>query len=84
MVKFQTHVNVLTHTQATYIRQGDGERLSFVMAPDVTLQTVLAAERLLTAVAGAVEGLLSWRRRVEGYISLRLNSAFQRLIWIKT
>lgn len=42
--------------------EGDGERLSFVVAPDVTLQAVLAAERLLTAVIGAVERLLPYRR----------------------
>lgn len=41
--------------------EGDGEGLSFVVAPDVTLQTVLAAKSLLTAVTGTVEWLLPYR-----------------------
>lgn len=39
--------------------EGHAEGLSFVVAPDVTLQAVLAAERLLAAVAGTVERLLA-------------------------
>lgn len=41
-----------------WVGDGDAEGLSFVVAPDVTLQTVLAAERLLAAVTGTVERLL--------------------------
>lgn len=41
--------------------EGDAEGLSFVMAPDVTLQTVLAAKSLLAAVTGTVEWLLPYR-----------------------
>lgn len=41
--------------------EGDAEGLSFVVAPDVTLQTVLAAESLLTAITGTVEWLLPYR-----------------------
>lgn len=41
--------------------EGDVEGLPLVVAPDVTLQTVLAAEGLLTAVAGAVEWPLPYR-----------------------
>lgn len=39
--------------------EGDGEGRSLIVAADVTLQTVLAAEGLLAAVARAVEGLLA-------------------------
>lgn len=39
--------------------EGHAEGLSFVVAPDVTLQAVLAAECLLAAVAGTVERLLA-------------------------
>lgn len=53
----------------THFRQrmgeGDGEGLSFVVAPDVTLQTVLAAKRLLTAITGTVERLLPYRMRTD-------------------
>lgn len=41
--------------------EGDAEGLSFVMASDVTLQTVLAAKRLLAAVTGTVEWLLPYK-----------------------
>lgn len=46
--------------------EGHGVGPALVVALDVALQAVLGAEGLLTAVAGAVEGLLSWegRRRV--------------------
>lgn len=40
--------------------EGDAEGLSFVVAPDVTLQTVLAAKGLLTAITGAVKWLLPY------------------------
>ena len=41
------------------VGEGDTEGLALSpMAPDVTLQTVLAAECFLTAVAGTVERLL--------------------------
>jgi len=40
--------------------ESDCEGPSFVVAPDVTLQTVLAAKCLLTAVAGTVEWLLPY------------------------
>lgn len=36
----------------------DTEGLSFVMASDVTLQTILTTKSLLTAVTGTVEWLL--------------------------
>lgn len=49
--------------------EGDTEGLSFVVAPDVTLQTVLAAKSLLTAVTGTVEWLLPYRER-EGTIDV--------------
>lgn len=53
----------MSRSAATHFRQrvaeGHGEGLSFVVAPDVTLQAVLAAERLLAAVAGTVERLLA-------------------------
>lgn len=45
------------------VGEGDAKGLSFVMAPDVTLQTVLAAKSLLTAVTGTVEWLLTYRDR---------------------
>ncbi|TNN89134.1 hypothetical protein EYF80_000422 [Liparis tanakae] len=50
--------------------ESDCEGLSFVVAPDVTLQTVLAAESLLTAVAGTVEWLLPYgmSRDKEAYL----------------
>lgn len=41
--------------------EGNAEGLSFIMAPDVTLQTVLAAKSLLTAITGTVERLLPYR-----------------------
>lgn len=44
------------------VAEGHAEGLSLVVAPDVTLQAVLAAERLLAAVAGTVEGLLACGR----------------------
>lgn len=43
----------------------DAEGLSFVMASDVTLQTVLTTKSLLTAIAGTVEWLLPYREREE-------------------
>lgn len=39
--------------------EGNAEGLSFIVASDVTLQTVLAAESLLAAIAGTVEWLLA-------------------------
>lgn len=54
-----------TRVGCPYLRQWvaerDGEGLALAVAPDVALQAVLAAERLLTAVAGAVERLLPFR-----------------------
>lgn len=41
--------------------EGDAEGLSFIVAPNVTLQTVLAAKSLLTAVTRTVEWLLPFR-----------------------
>ena len=58
-------------TRLSYLRQRvaecDGEGLALAVAPDVALQTVLAAERLLTAVTGTVKRLLPFRdnRRIE-------------------
>lgn len=40
--------------------EGDTKGLSFVMASNVTLQTILAAKSLLTAVTGTVEWLLTY------------------------
>lgn len=45
--------------------EGDAEGLSFVVAADVTFQTVLAAKSLLTTVTGTVEWLLPYRTRKE-------------------
>lgn len=39
--------------------EGNAEGLSFIVASDVTLQAVLAAESLLAAIAGTVEWLLA-------------------------
>ena len=66
-------------TGLSYLRQWvaecDGEGLALSVAPDVALQTVLAAERLLTAVTGAVERLLPFKdkQRIE-YQPLQLVS----------
>lgn len=43
----------------------DAEALSFVMASDVTLQTVLTTKSLFTAVTGTVEWLLPYRESKE-------------------
>lgn len=45
--------------------EGHAEGLSFVVAADVTLQAVLAAERLLAAVAGTIKRLLACRTNTE-------------------
>lgn len=49
----------------THFREWMGERdaegLSFVVAPDVTLQAVLAAKSLLTAITRTIEWLLPYR-----------------------
>lgn len=54
-----------SHCAVTHFRErmgeGDAEGLSFVVASDVTLQTVLAAKRLLAAVTGTVEWLLPYK-----------------------
>ena len=46
-----------------WMGEGNAEGLSFAVAPDVTLQTVLAAESLLTAITGTVERLLPYRTK---------------------
>ena len=52
-------------SNVTHVRQwmghGNTEGLYFIMALDVTLQTVLAAKSLLTAITGTVEWLLTYR-----------------------
>ena len=48
----------MTHFRV-WMGEVDGEGLSFVMAPDVTLQTVLAAKCLFTTVTRTVEWLLT-------------------------
>lgn len=53
--------------------EGNGEGLSFVVAADVTLQTVLAAKSLLTAVTGAVEWLLPYRTSKDRKRQLRVH-----------
>lgn len=47
----------MTHFRV-WVGDGDGEGPSFVVAPDVTFQTVLAAKRLLTAITRTVKWLL--------------------------
>lgn len=51
------HCCAVTHFRVR-MGEGDGEGLSFVVASDVTLQTVLAAESLLTAITRTVKWLL--------------------------
>lgn len=54
--------------------EGDAEGLSFVVATDMTLQTVLAAESLLTAITGTVEWLLPYRASRDRKVRANLHS----------
>ena len=63
----------------THFRESDAEGLSFVVAPDVTLQAVLAAKSLLTAVTGTVEWLLPYRDSGEEYTMRRKHKRWSKL-----
>lgn len=63
----RTGLTLRSPSAVTHFRErmgeGNTEGLSFIMAADMTLQTVLAAKSLLTAIAGTVEWLLPYSTR---------------------
>lgn len=75
---------VVTHFRERMV-EGDAEGLSFVVASDVTLQTVLAAKSLLTAITRTVEWLFPFRmsrnKRDEYRGELREGVDLNRLIF---
>lgn len=54
----------MTHFRV-WVGEGDCEGLSFVMPPDVTFQTVLAAKRLFTAITRTVKWLLPFKKQTK-------------------